>query len=123
MCNSLHEDHKPIPAKGFGYKVFQKNNASCFCVQEYQVHTSGWIKWDVGHGDGFCFFLTISEAQRMLSTWELGFRRDNGLVNPKGRTIKKIEYKHGLGSCYEKNLVGEREFTIALCKEFRIIEP
>lgn len=122
MCNLLHYDSKPIPAEGIGYKVFYDFYRQCFSREDYSIDKDDWIRY-CGGQDGFCFFLTKKEAMRMLSSWRRNYRNGHhGILNSNNRSIRKIAYRGGLGKAIENNLITNRYFTIALCKEFKILE-
>lgn len=123
MCNYLHLDSQPIPKSGKGWKIFerQKKRLLGLLGVEY-VLTNDWVKWDkedeIGglfpSGDGFCFFLTKEEADRVNGLWNRICTRQTIVV--------EIEYDEGLGTHTDKGMMGEDcPVEIALCKAFRVI--
>ena len=105
MCNSLHEDSQPIPKSGLAWKVFSKINGKLYpwSCHIYNPYIPGkWYRWSrPEEGDGFCFLLTRQQAREFKC---------------RGDVILRIEYRGGLG-CHKSDGV-----TVAICKEFRIIE-
>lgn len=140
MCNQLHTDSKPIPEKGYGWKIFYRDNRRASWKRGYRsfmVHTNPpYVNKDsdsfyrytaaFGHGDGFCFFLTEKEAIRTLRFYIDGFS-----FNPNFSSklkIKKIEYRVGIGKHKEniilrhnKKGIINKTFNIALCRRFKIV--
>jgi len=108
MCNSLHDDSKPILSKGLAWKVFEKINGNLYPWFSGDRHGAKpyipgkWYRWSrPEEGDGFCFIQT---------------RQDARAFKLSGDVIRRIEYRGGLG-CHKG-----RRITTALCKQFRIIE-
>ena len=123
MCNYLHDNYKPIPKKGFGWKIFQvKNGELCSLLAGdfYKKNEGEWVEWDWRYGDGFCFYLSRDEARRALREW---VKRDPLLSEMYKIKYKVafIEYEKGLGSFVEKNMIKGCDFEIALCQKFRVI--
>ena len=129
MCNYLNEDATPIPAKGFGWKMFEihdgEGNDALFLggiVQPYKhyrkggLNSEGWVNWidfNVGE-EGFCFFLDKQDALTALKRWK---------ARSKGRIIlRKIEYRHGLGLNKEWGMfeIQSEPINVALAKSFRL---
>jgi hypothetical protein len=123
MCNSVHLDTKPIKKTGVGYKLF----ATKLVGQRYRpIFTDRlykkkyykgkkWVIWNEASEEGFCFFLTKKEAQKLLNN--LRKDEDGSYENIK---IKKIQYEGGLGKHWEDGIT-EKVFLIGLCTHFRII--
>ncbi len=117
MCNELHRDYKKIKSSRYGYKIFDKNDSSCFGELGYDFE-DGWIKWDSSKGPGgFCFFASKKEAFKLLK--QLQKYDIEGYSN---HCVKKIQYKQGLGKHFENIVNDDLIFEIAICKEFKILE-
>jgi len=121
MCNSLHQDSKPIPTKGFGWKIFTGDGPLFIHSsdqKEYLKDQNGWIFWGSSYGEGFTFFLDKSEATKLLL--DLVHFNPNVFSDSK---IKKVKYNFGLGTHPENNIVSWNDiYQIALCKSFKIME-
>lgn len=126
MCNRLHDNSKPTPKCGYGYKLFQR-----FTYTEgvfsplygseniYHADKRGWVKWKIGFSTdffpgsfGFCFFRSSKTAMRVL----------NYYGNDRDIVMKRIQYRRGLGHHIETKMIGGMRIPIALCKEFKILE-
>ena len=121
MCNFLHEPVKRIKSEGIAYKLFAKVNERYVpvCKQGYSLTKGEPVAWDknkatndiYGHGgDGFCMVMDKLSAKRAAR---------GGWCWPV--YVCKIKYKKGLGR-FEEPLFTKSVTTIALCKEFQIIE-
>ena len=126
MCNHLHENSKPIPKSGIGWKLFVLSSngqlGSIFGIRSiYQkVGRSKYITWNfyssyVGVGDGFCFFTTKKEAENLLH--DLHKDRFYGNV-----ILVKIFYQGGMGEHKENSITSRRSYETALCKKFKLHE-
>lgn len=119
MCNRLHDGSEEIPTKGKGWKIFtSKNNLGMVLYNKYNKNGSGQIVWsNETKGDGFCFFMTRKEARKAIKDWKSvtsGWKREP-------ISIKRIEYKQGLGKHLEDPFMYCKYYQTALCKEFKII--
>jgi hypothetical protein len=122
MCNNLHRDSKPIKEEGFGWKIFGFGDfyTTCFSPRIYKHKKDGWIVWNLTDPDynnfGFTFFLTRKEARHMLKALRN--------INPEceKHSIRRIEYKKGMGKHTEEFMLRGEKPIIALCKAFKIIE-
>lgn len=128
MCNYLHADSSPIPKTGIGYKMFyfyandteMKKPLPAFQRTVYRNRldksinlTKRYVKWhDEIDGDGFCFFLTLAEAERVVYTM-----MSNHFIR-----IAKIRYREGTGKHHAIRMVRSFKPLIALAKEFKILE-
>ena len=123
MCNSLHEDEKKIPKSGKGYKLFGSTTVVggqiiphqlVIAPLMYTTETSGWVTWipQEFRSDGFCFFLSLRKAQRVLNLWRRAFPFET-------QTIIEIQYKEGLGKHIETGFVNGQSLEISLCKKFK----
>jgi len=135
MCNSLHKDAVKIPAEGVGYKlvkIYKKEvglKGKMCSIRRDIFEAKKWYKWKEAlyseswcdknelrkraKTHGFCFFLTKKEALKLKKAWT---------CLPEYKTkVVKIQYRKGLGSHYEDNIVSDVLFKIALAKEFRIL--
>ena len=121
MCNFLHEPVTKIRPEGIAYKLFQKEGDKYkpLCKEGYSLPKGGLIAWDdrkaindiYGNGgEGFCMVMNKRSARKAAR---------GGWVFPD--YVCKIKYKKGLGRC-EEPLFTESVTTIALCKEFEIVE-
>ena len=132
MCNRLHPSSKAINTEGIGYKIFVKNYYSgepeltpVFGLGKYEVDADGYIKWDDGlyhkllnkdNKYGFCFFLTEGGAKKALKA----ICRVEGYDYLR---IFKIKYRKGLGKHIEdETITAGLKITIALCREFKVID-
>ena len=125
MCNNLRNGKRvyKIPEWGFGYKIFFKGRKEAKTlrvgIKTVRYPKNAWIKWKEGcKEDGFCFFLSLSEAQYVLNE----FRHQL-----KGCIIHKIRYRKGLGKrkepiygCWDLEEV-DAGYMSSLCKEFKIL--
>ena len=121
MCNFLHEPVTRIRPEGTAYKLFRKEGASFrpLCKWGYLLAKGESIAWDdskvtndlFGHGgEGFCMVMDKRSAERAAK---------GGWCYPV--VVCKIKYKGGLGK-FEEPLFTKDVSTIALCKEFEIVE-
>ena len=123
MCNCLHSCSEPINEKGVGYKLFDGSyllgnvltplfglRAPYCSRQDGSVH---WLKNK--SGNGFCFFLTKKEAERLLRELQKG---NNPIY--KDTIVVKIKYSGGLGKHMENNIISGESFETALCESFKI---
>ena len=135
MCNKLHDDFLPIKKEGFGYKMVSIEEGYGFCPDmikppckgfKYYPDTEGWIERralpryeNCYQWDGFCFFLNKKTAEKGLRNWV----KETKGAYAKGTkvTIKKIEYREGLGKQTECDFI-HKPIEIALCKEFKFVE-
>jgi len=133
MCNEIiYDDNwlepKSIPSFGIGYKVFELHDKKIRGIMgvKYEERKDGWIEW-IEHlsnstspgREGFCFFTTKKEVKRMLKDWN----KLNTLFNYKEKyDIMPIEYREGVMSRLENNIISGNTYRIALCKQFKIIE-
>lgn len=114
MCNRLENGMEihPIPKNSYGYKLFLKNRGySRFLTPPYRsdrrIKVGAWVKWDSGQsGDGFCFLKTLKDVKEFRMGWLIGC------------SVYKIQYKNGLG----KRLDDFNNYTMSLCKEYKILE-
>ena len=128
MCNIIHlKSREEIPAEGNGWKVFSIVEGflmPMFHCGKFKVNE--WHEWDTGEywGSGFCFFLDYKEAERCLMDCVDDANR-NPLKKGTNRVIRwailPVEYKQGLGSCLEDNIVGQKKYRVALAKEIKPI--
>lgn len=129
MCNSLHKDSESIQTEGKGWKIFFDKNKPMINIihkpSDYLGDTKKCVKWHLdnktmsGLERGFCFFLTKKEARRALKLWKQPkpFSKYHRRLS-----VRKIEYKEGLGSHHEAGMLGPNYLVyIALCKEFKIL--
>jgi hypothetical protein len=124
MCNSIHNEHQPIPEKGFGWKIFESKNKPCFGFGNPYEFDGQWVRWNKDFqacGDGFCFFLTQKEAQRALDRWWDNFEANDvrGIMDPSNRLIRRIAYQGGLCRQQESNMIDGITVTMALCTKWR----
>ena len=123
MCNFLHEPVTPIEEEGTAYKLFTKINNKYIplCSSGYRLSMKETLIWDDERsyydfskgGDGFCMIMSKGVAIEALNAFDL--LRDDGVC------LCKIRYSGGLGKFREKNFI-QVPITMALCKEFQIIE-
>jgi len=125
MCNFLHEPVTKIKEEGAAYKLFTKVDKDYYplCKYGYKLSTGDSLIWDdkkaeesilyEGGGDGFCMMMSKQGALKALNAF------DPDCVY--GDCICKIKYRGGLGKFREKKFTSKTT-TIALCKEFQIIE-
>ena len=115
MCNNLKNGNRvyKIPEYGFGYKVFLKSKGNIKTLRtayhETKMLKNAWIEWEDdrytgwGHGDGFCFFLTLQDMKDFyVCSYE---------------TVRRIRYRKGLGRRREGD-----SYMSSLCKEFKILK-
>ena len=130
MCNKLHlGSHKEIPAEGKGYKVFTiKGGRLMPMFNSGKFKVNECHEWDTEEdwGSGFCFFLDYKEAERCLmdcvnDASSYAFCREEYNRRVTEWVILPIEYRQGLGSCLENNIVGNKEYRVALAKEIKPI--
>lgn len=121
MCNRLHHDSKPIPKKGYGYKLFYMLDGKptqLYGVDGYDTSPDKWIRWNRGSSllapgtYGFCFFRTRQAAQLVFER----YHRVPFIV------LSRIQYREGLGRHIEKSMIEDMKIPIALCKEFKILD-
>jgi hypothetical protein len=121
MCNCLHADSEPILSFGIGWKlIFLNNKGLPVSVVDGVVYTGEKIVWNPKRdpdGDGFCFFLTKKEADRVNNLHEWGGRSGVG-----SQRVVKIKYRLGLGKHIETHFIGGETIRIALCKEFEFVD-
>jgi hypothetical protein len=124
MCNQLHPDSTPIKETGRGYKVFtslevgewragHRPGLSSMCIagnRTYPVRKRiVWAQAPDNPFQGFCFFLDLEEARKLLRSWNNHF------------VILPIKYRKGLGAHVEDKITEKIPFKIALCKGFTIL--
>ena len=129
MCNKLHlGSHKEIPAEGKGYKVFTIKEGRLLPMFHHGRFTiNTWHEWDTEEdwGSGFCFFLDYAEAKRCLmdcvddADGDTAFAKEECKRRVTEWVIFPIEYRQGLGSCLEDNIVGQKKYRVALAKEIK----
>jgi len=129
MCNKIIYDAnwlepKSIPSFGIGYKVFELHDKKIRGIMgaQYVERIDKWIEWENNLSnstspgrEGFCFFTIKREAERMLRGWN---KYDNQIQNC---IIMPIEYREGIMSRLEPNILNGKIYKIALCKQFKII--
>ena len=122
MCNFLHEPVTKIKPEGVAYKLFNKVNGKYtpLCKAGYRLDRGDSLKWDDKEaekrdrgGDGFCMMMTEKSALKALNAFDPD--------RIYGDCICKIKYRGGLGKFREEKFT-TKPTTIALCKEFQIIE-
>lgn len=127
MCNYTHEDSKPIPPEGLGWKIFDTVDGvlvSCFKQRSYfnkgypNIVNNVGIEWrnHFDGGDGFCFFRTRKEARRALRV----LKNDFGSTF-SGCVIRRIAYRGGLGEHTEKGMVFNHSFSTCIATWFKVI--
>lgn len=148
MCNKLHREDMtgsypaPIPSYGRGWKIFRKGFAYPVGVPIIGNEGLGsmmngpydhnpraeWIRWKdrytkgqqvVAVEEGFCFFMTLLEAERALRYWKAAsseYMREHD----KELVICPISYRIGLGEINEYRFVGGKVIRMALCKMFLV---
>lgn len=122
MCNQIHRDKesrvRKIAESGVGWKIFSPKLGSMSgrFPNRYWSDKDRWIRWDrdLAYPDdaGFCFFRTKREAFRCLEAWNSSLSSNN--------IVRKIRYRGGLISQWEKGITNKGIFRIALCTEFKI---
>lgn len=120
MCNKWHEeDGESIPNHGTGWKIFNVRRehqlVGCFKNISYAADGEGWTGWQGKDMDeGFCFFLTLAEAERCLCSL---------LRSPEfnSRVILEINYWGGIGKHKEWGIT-EGCFEIAIAKHFQLTD-
>lgn len=135
MCNIAHQDGKPIPKKGEGWKMFTNNKhdgqilRSLMNDKRYYFNSRKWVTWEdrkytgsyfspkVLPSDelGFCFFLDKDSAESALAQWNAAVPSDNYKT-----VLVKIVYDKGIGKHIEEKFIAGNKFEIALCKKFKI---
>ena len=123
MCNFLHEPVTKIKPEGIAYKLFTKYGRPGYkplVKWGYSLAKGKSISWsdkkaNIGFsgngGDGFCMIMDKQSARKAA---RLGWWNDIAVVC-------KIKYRGGLGKFREDGFWGKIT-TIALCKEFEIVE-
>ena len=128
MCNKRHPDGVPIKKRGKGWKIFEVTPNSFYdnIHKERDIYTmisrdriffdeDGVVRYRKEKGgweDGFCFFLKKKEAERCLKGWLMSF---NCL-------LKQIYYYEGIERHQEDGIYHGKEYEIALCKSYRILD-
>lgn len=114
MCNALHNDYKPIPEKGTGWKLFEiKGQEICQWIHkdkyisDIPLHKGGIVSWQGNENEGFCFFNDKETARYIANSIGIG-------------KLLEIEYGGGMGEHMETKLKTNEEIKIALCKSFRL---
>jgi len=122
MCNTLHKGFKPIKESGIGYKIFNYYHPGIGPMFGWssgiKFKLKSLNKWNLKlkpSGDGFCFFLTKSSAERYEKTFIIPI----GSSSMYHREVKKIEYHKGLGKIRHRGWNSDNTFSI--CKEFKIL--
>ena len=121
MCNFLHEPVTPIEEEGIAYKLFTKNGKEYLQFNSYSLRYSKnplkeKIVWDEKFdalGDGFCMLMNEKIGERALKSW-----KERAMAK---LVLCKIKYGKGVGKFEEPYMFGSVK-TIAMCKEFQIIE-
>ena len=125
MCNFLHEPVTKIKPEGIAYKLFNKVDKDYYplCKYGYKLAMGDSLIWDDKKaeesilyetgGDGFCMVMTERIALKALNSFDP--------TRYLGDCICKIRYRGGLGKFRVENFTA-KPTTIALCKEFQIIE-
>jgi hypothetical protein len=125
MCNLIHQKTRLLPdseTEGIGYKIFQDTHDGRFYPMmpwsNDVFNTAGGNKWkdDRYPGDGFCFFFSRGEAERLLSDWM------NSCTKPSSLVIHRIFYKEGVCEQDEPNIISGKTYVIGLCRYFEIRE-
>jgi len=133
MCNELHYYSKPIAPEGFGWKVFSRPqicynlNPTDFCpwissgTCSYSIDKDGWIYWDNDYSKdlklpnaGFCFLVNKDDFRHF---------NHHDIITDR-ISLKKIEYKGGLGTHPNQTTlgVGKPPIQLGICAAFRVIE-
>lgn len=132
MCNLLHNNSKPIPEKGIGWKVFQilpkgKLGSWNWPDREYTL-SRRYTKWEAKNlntrgifyldmssdKSGFCFYINRKEAIKTRDEYNKKYKARNSHIR---YTVKKIKYRRGLGKHIE-----EGHGEIGIVKEYKLFD-
>lgn len=126
MCNKVHEYgfQEPIKPSGKGWKLFARaKHGTLVGLVEKNLYkredNTEWVEWNQLYDRyyGFCFFTSKKKAIHGFNVWQKGSWEQG-----KGIELHPIEYRGGLVEQEEMRFVSGEVITMALCKEFRIIE-
>lgn len=140
MCNEVHPDATPILTEGFGWKFFSKKAKDVYwpssdpdenrlyqcvgCFERYATDGPFSCKWNglselsVKEEDveyGFCFF-PQRPTEKEIEIIKEAFHSTNSDI-----VLRRIFYTQGLGQHKETAFVSGREFTIGICKHFKLV--